>query len=141
MSMDLDRVRKHAFTVIKNAMAANHATVVVGYENQKFSQPKDAPWVYVTVLPSVTHKRELGGQSLCSYGVINVHVNVPAERGTDDGLRIIQTLIDTLVDKNFALTPSGYLTYYGSQARTRGNVNGWYARNFLCEFKYTDTRN
>ena len=141
MSMDIDRVRKHAFTTIKNAMAANHVGIVVGYENQKFAQPKGEPWIYVTVLPSITHKRELGGQSLCSYGVINIQINVPSETGTDDGMRIMQTLIDTLVDVDFALTPSGYLTYYGAQARTRGNVNGWYARNLLCEYKYTDRRN
>lgn len=139
--MDLDRVRVTAFDRIKTAIQADYPSVPVYSENTKYTQPRNAAWVLFDFIPNISHKRELGGRSLFSYGVIKCHVHVPGETGQKTSNGIVQAIIDACTDVKLALAPSGYLTLCYSTVRQRGTVNGWFVRNVLVEYKYQDERN
>ncbi len=135
--MGLDAVRTKTEQVLAAALAAAHPTAKINYENVKFMQPKQAPWVEVRMTPGKTTRADVGSRRVRhSWGVVNLTVLVPEETGTATIHNIGDTIENAFLDRNFALPgDGGYLTYYCVTRRNRGVINGFLAHGVMIEYR------
>lgn len=135
---NLDKPRELVFDVFKTEFAGKQPGVPVQYENQKFSQPRDRAWVAISIVPGMSWRNEISSRKgYYHYGVVNVTVLVPEDKGTKQMHDIAQSVFDILCDRDFPY-PEGTVTTYGLERRTRGLINGFYVMNVLADYRQSD---
>jgi hypothetical protein len=136
--MSFDAVREALFGTFRSEFAFAHPGVLVAFENTKYSQPRNAPWVFVALVPGDSHRKEVSSNKLfCHYGVVNVACMVPEDTGTKSLQEMSETAFRILADRNFVLPgDAGRLTTYGMKRRNRGLISGYQTFNVLCEYRH-----
>lgn len=134
--MNTDGVREQIETTFKSEFGTAHPTVPVQYENVRFKQPNGKAWVDIRIIPNVFKRMNVGPRKAYrGYGVINVTCLVPEEGGSKELNDIADTVFDILADREWNVA-GDRLTTYGAEMRTRGLVNGFYAKNVMVEFHF-----
>ena len=138
--MSLDAVRVKSEQLLASVMAAEFPGTKISYENVKFSQPKGVPWVDIKIATGENKPANLGANPhYHDYGVINITVLVPEEKGTKPGLDRADAIKKAFRNKKFSLGVNGYLTYYCVTVRNRGILNGFHAYGVMVEYRLGKT--
>jgi hypothetical protein len=133
MSINLDKPREILTGMMKTQFAARFPDVPIKYENQKFTEPRDK--VAICVVPGMTDRAEISSSGLIfGYGICNITVLLPEDKGTKTGNEITQALWDIFGDKQVGY-PEGVLNLFGMDQRVRGMINGFYVTNVLFEYR------
>lgn len=134
--MNFDGVREAIETTFKTEFGTSHPTVPVQYENVRFRQPTGGPWVDIRIIEGDYVRQNLGSsQKYRGFGVINVTCLVPEETGTVLINAITDRVFNILADRQWNVAGDS-LNTYGAEKRTRGVVNGFYAKNVMVEFRF-----
>lgn len=134
--MNFDGVREAIETTFKTEFGTSHPTVPVQYENVRFRQPTGGPWVDIRIIEGDYVRQNLGSsQKYRGFGVINVTCLVPEETGSVVLNGITDKVFNILADRQWNVAGDS-LNTYGGEKRTRGVVNGFYAKNVLVEFRF-----
>jgi len=134
--MSLDAQREVLFGAIKNELPGLQPGLPIQFENQKFTQPRGAAWVSVSIAPGISRRKEISSsRGFYHFGVVNVTVLVPEDQGTKQMWDIASSVFSILADRDFS-HESGKITTYGVQRRNRGLANGFYVLNVLCEYRH-----
>lgn len=139
--MNLDAPRAKIDALVKAGIASRHPGTKVQYQNLKFTQPNGETWLSVTLTPGESDRADIGAHNprFFHWGVAQINIMVPNEKGTKDHNDIATTLHDILADKNFAIE-GGSLTLCNVKQRDRGVINGFAVRSFLVEYRYRAIR-
>lgn len=139
--MNLDAPRAKIDSLVKAAIAANHPGTKVQYQNLKFDQPNGQTWVSVQTTPGESVRADIGVSNprFFHWGVAQINIMVPQDKGTKPHNDFCQTLHDTLADKVFSID-GGSLTLCNTKQRDRGMINGFAVRSFLVEYRYRAIR-
>lgn len=130
-----DAVRAKVGDIIKTAVNAAHPTVPVVFENQKWTQPKGAPWVHVALSPNKSVRKDIGASTIWRHmGVVVINVMVPEDTGTKLLHDICDTVFYAVADQSHAVGADGYVKLCHGERRNRGVVNGWFAYNIQVEY-------
>lgn len=134
--MNFDGVREAIETTFKTEFGTSHPTVPVQYENVRFRQPTGGPWVDIRIIEGDYVRQNLGtSQKYRGFGVINVTCLVPEETGSVALNGITDKVFNILADRQWNVAGDS-LNTYGGEKRTRGVVNGFYAKNVMVEFRF-----
>lgn len=134
-----DDVREKVYQIFASEFAAEHPTVLQRFENQKFEQPNNVPWIYVSVLPGDSIRADIGTnqKNFYHYGAIQVQLMVPESTGTKQLHEMAWTAFRVLADRDWPL-PEGKMTTYNCQRRTRGIIGGAYVMNVITEYRHDE---
>lgn len=134
--MSLEQARAAVAATFQSEFGAAYPTVPISFENVRFEQPVNKPWVYFSFILGDAVRQELSDAKRYRHlGVVNVTVMVPTDTGTKLSTEIVDKVFNILADRQWN-TADGALTTYGAQKRTRGVINGWYTRNVMLEYRY-----
>jgi hypothetical protein len=137
--MDFAALHKTMFDTFRHEFGARQPGVPVGYENQPFDQPKNAPWAYITLVPGEVGRKEVSSaQVMRICGVVNVQLMVPQDTGTRKLHEMAAAVVKIYGDRDFPLA-DGKVTTRNVEIRNRGLMHGFYTFSVQAEFKY-DTR-
>lgn len=133
--MSLEQARVAVTDTFQTAFALAYPDVPISFENVRFEQPKNAAWVHFAFVPGDAVRQDVSSGKYRHFGVINVTVLVPQDSGTKQSTELTDKVFNILADRQWS-TADGSVTTFSAQKRTRGVINGWYARNVLVEFRY-----
>lgn len=134
--MSIESARAAVSATFQTEFATAYPAVDIAWENVRFTQPENEPWIYFAFLMGDSVRQEIGStKNYRHFGVINVTILVPQDAGTKLSTQLVDKVFNILADREWS-TAEGALTTYGAQKRTRGVVNGWYTRNVMVEYRY-----
>lgn len=134
--MSLESARSAVSTTFQSEFGAAYPTTPISWENVRFTQPENKAWVHFAFVMGDSVRQEAGNtKNYRHFGVINVTILVPQDTGTKLSTEMVDKVFNILADRDWS-TAEGALTTYGAQKISRGNVNGWYTRNVLLEYRY-----
>lgn len=137
---NLDKPREVFTGLMKTSFHSKQPAVPVKYPNQKFTEPRDRPWVAIAVVPGLTDRAEISSSGLTyNYGICNITVLLPEDSGTKAGNEITQALWDIFGDKQFGF-PEGQISTFGMDQRQRGVINGFHVTNVMFEYRMETRR-
>lgn len=140
MSSPGEDIRATVAAYLQSKMGTLHPTVPVYFENQKFTQPVNTPWCFVSIIENETCRANIGAdRQFKSLGVVSVSCMIQEDGKTKTLREITDTITALLADKRLTVAGSGGITFYGVQKRSRGVVNGWYTINVVGEFRHWHT--
>lgn len=129
-------IQKTIETYLSQQFVTKRPTVPMHFENTKFAKPTNSAWVYVTLIDGESVRANIGNPyQWKSTGVVNCQVLVPEDTGTRLCRSIIDDIFSILADRQIPMVPEGSITFCYAERRNRGTVGGWYAMNFVCEFR------
>lgn len=131
--MSGEAVRERLFQLIKDEF--NISGVAVFYEGQKKVEPKDAPWLLVTLQEGQIERANIGNPSqFKSYGVLNVQIMNPEDRGSKALRQCGDRLFEIVADRQLAIA-GGSVTLCRVEKRNRPVINGWNTMNVMAEWQ------
>lgn len=131
--MSGEAVRQRLFQLIKDEFDVSG--VEVFYEGHKKVEPKEAPWILVTLLEGRSERANIGSPSqFKGFGVINVQIMNPEDHGSKQ-LRVIgDRLFEILADRQLSID-GGSVTLCHVEKRNRAVINGWNTMNVMAEWQ------
>lgn len=134
--MNFDGVREVIETTFKTEFGTAYPAVPVQYENVRFKQPTGSAWVDIRIIEGDYVRQNLGSsKKYRGFGAINVTCLVPEESGSVSLNGITDKVFTILADRQWNVAGDS-LNTYGGEKRTRGVVNGFYAKNVMVEFRF-----
>lgn len=128
MSMEAARAKfSDEFTTL---WVADYPSVPVAYENRKFVQPVNAPWVRFSVVE--THRRRQNVGSVTSRfvrvsGLIVVELYAPEDTGTKTLFQMADSATTLLEERIFPLSTGRHATTQAGDRQNQGKQpNGFY---------------
>lgn len=121
-----DKLRESIETLIQDEFGTAMPSVEMVFENTRRDHPKQAPWIYVTIVEGKVFRANIGNASqFVACGVVNVQVMVPENTGTKTLRQIGDVVFNILADRQVALADLGSITFSEVDKRSRQPVNGW----------------
>lgn len=129
-----DIIREILETEIQTKFPARQPGVPMAFANTRYTTPT-TPWIYVTVIPNVDKRANLNSLEFEALGIVNVTCMVPENSGTKQVRQMAGAIKTIMLDRQIAIPAGGHITVYGSSARERGVINGWYTVNVILSYR------
>ena len=124
--------------VIEQRLIAGWTTTPIKFENTKFVQPTNTPWIALRILNGEGFRADLGGSTGARYrfpGVIVVQLFVPDESGIATARQYADTIATLFRSAQFSAGASGTITCRTPYVTTVGNMDGWHQLNLTIPFQ------
>ena len=133
--MSSENIRSKISDLFKTEFGVSNPTVLVDYENQKFTQPTGQPWVRLTIIDGDDYRENIGDfNAFKTMGVVNVQIMVPEKTGTKVMRDIADDVKLIFLDRQVTMT-GGSITFYGGELKPPREVAGWYSRSYQVGFR------
>lgn len=132
--MSSENIRAKISDMFKAEFSAEHPTISIDYENQKFDQPKGVPWVKLTIIDGDDYRANIGNErQFRTEGVVNVQMMAPEKTGTKAMREMVDTVKTIFLDRQVTMT-GGYITFQYGELKAPREINGWYSRSYQIAF-------
>lgn len=130
-----DKLRETIETLIQAEFGAAMPTVAMVFENTRREHPKEAPWIYTTIVEGKSRRVNIGAaRQFGGHGVVNVQIMVPENTGTKTLRRIGDAVFNILADRQLSMPGIGSITLCDVEKRGRPPVNGWLPMNVMATY-------
>lgn len=112
------------------------SAVDIGFENQKFNQPKDKPFILSWIKETGARRASIGTSSKFNrhMGFFILECYVPEDVGTATLWKICDAIARAFDSTHFTLTDGSYVTLCTPKVIPNGNKDGHYSEIVMCEY-------
>ena len=133
--MSTESFRAKVATHFAQKWATAFPLVPVQYDNVKFKQPVDTPWVSFIVVNGDRYPTTIGKNAARRQeGIVNIAIMVPEETGTQDSNKMVDEVIKIFQELKITVSAFARASFFDTEVRMRGNISGYYTQNVMISF-------
>jgi hypothetical protein len=134
--MSFETIRRTIQERMNDQFPARHPTVSHFWDNQPFTQPQGAAWVYCCIHDNYIVPAQLNGSRMKTVGVVEFEVRVPEDTGTSTARQITDSLMAIFLDRSISMVgANGSIVLGAAQVKVKGIVHGWYVVHVLFDYQ------
>lgn len=124
--MTLELARQAITTQFKNAFQAASPSTKVKYENLKFTQPTNTPWVEFYIMNGTSHQANLGETNVTErfVGYVQISIFTPEDSGSKDVTELSE-LVGRIFSRQQLNAGSSAIVFKTPDYKSLGSANGF----------------
>lgn len=138
--MSMEAARSTMSDAFTTAWAAQYPSVPASYENRKFAQPQQEPWIDFNLVQVTRQRKNLGTTKrfVRTTAMVVLEIYVPEDSGTKSLYEMADYIGTALEDQNYAITGSQNITALTSTQRHDGKMDGFYRQTVMIPFWFDE---